>query len=187
MKIKVTILLLASIALSGCVALLAAGAAGSLIVYDSRPIGVIEKDARIYHVISNNIANDPKFSESHIVVTSFNQVVLLAGQTNKASNRVLAEKIAKNTPNVVRVYNEITIGEPTALSTRSHDAWITGQVRAKMIAKKDLQSGSIRIVTEDSVVYVMGIATHSQANLAASVAREVPGVKKVVKIFRYIQ
>ncbi|GGI86698.1 BON domain-containing protein [Legionella impletisoli] len=182
---KISILFLSAL-LSGCIAVVAAGAAGGLIVYDKRSVVMIEKDARIFHVVHKTIVTNPKFNDSHIDVTSFNQVVLLTGQTPAASLKVLAEKIARQTPNVERVYNEITIGYPTSLSQRSQDTWITSQVRTQMLTKKGLESGSIRVVTENSVVYLMGIVTHKQANLAVDVARQVNGVTKVVKVFRYI-
>jgi osmotically-inducible protein OsmY len=54
-----------------------------------------------------------------------------------------------------------------------------------MLAKKGLGSGSIKIVTENGVVYLMGVVTPDQANLAVEVARQVSGVKKVVKVFQY--
>jgi osmotically-inducible protein OsmY len=56
-----------------------------------------------------------------------------------------------------------------------------------MLTKKGLESGSIRIVTENRVVYLMGIATQEQASLAVDVARRINGVAKVVKIFQYIR
>ncbi|AHE68433.1 BON domain-containing protein [Legionella oakridgensis] len=186
MKKSTLIILCLSVLLTSCVAAVVAGAAGGLVVYDRRSMTMIERDARIFYVINKTIVSDPIFRDSHIIISSFNQIVLLAGQTPKASLRVVAEKIAKKTPNVQRVYNEITVQNPIAFSQRSKDSWITGQVRAQMLAKKGLESGSIRVVTENSVVYLMGIATHEQANLAVDVARQVNGVSKVVKIFRYI-
>ncbi len=172
--------------LTSCVAAVVAGAAGGLVVYDKRSFSTIEKDARIFHLIHTDIVTNPEFKDSHIVVTSFNQVVLLTGQTPTASLRVKAENIAKKTPQVKRVYNEITIQEPTSFSQRSKDSWITSQVRAKMLAKKDLKSGSIRVVTENSEVFLMGIVTREQSDLAVEVARQVSGVSKVVKVFQYM-
>ena len=55
-----------------------------------------------------------------------------------------------------------------------------------MLTKKGLESGAIRIVTENGVVYLMGDVSHPQADLAVNVARQVPGVQKVVKVFQYI-
>lgn len=186
MRIKTIVVVLLSALLTGCVAAVLVGAAGGLVVYDRRSVSMIERDARIFYVVNKAIVTDPRFEDSHIVVSSFNEVVLLAGQTPTASLKVVAERIAKNTPHVKRVYNEIEIASPSTLTQRSHDAWITSQVRAKMLTKKGLESGSIRVVTENSVVYLMGIVTQEQAHLAAEVARQVKGVNRVIKVFRYI-
>ncbi len=185
MKLKIGTLVLLFGMLSGCVLGVVAAATG-LVVYDRRSVIMIERDARIFHLVHTKIVKDPKFEGSHIGVTSFNQVVLLTGQTPQASLRVLAEKIAQKTPKVRRVYNEVTIAEPISLADRSKDTWITGEVRAKLLRKKDLESGSIRVVTENDVVYLMGIATPQQATLAVEVARQVKGVHKVVKVFQYV-
>lgn len=186
MKIKALIGLLISGLLTGCVAAVVAGAASSLVVYDKRTVAMIEKDARIFHLVHTQIVRDPRFSNSRIVVSSFNEVVLLAGQTPNASSRAAAETIAKQTPNVQRVYNEITVGYPLSLTQQSEDTWITSQIRTSMLSKKGLESGSIRVITENAVVYLMGIATTEQANLAVGVARQIQGVRKVVKVFQYI-
>lgn len=180
------LILSSSILLGGCVLGVMAGAAAGLVVYDKRSVVMIERDARIFHLVHTKIVSDPKFRHSHVGVTSFNQVVLLVGQTPTASLRELAEKIAKRTPNVRRVYNEITIGTPITLTAQSRDTWITGEVRAKLLKKKGLESGSIRVVTDNAVVYLMGIATPEQAGLAVDVARQVKGVRKVVKAFQYV-
>lgn len=181
------LVLSSSMLLGGCVLGVMAGAAAGLVVYDKRSVVMIERDARIFHLVHTEIVSDPKFRHSHVGVTSFNQVVLLVGQTPTASSRELAEKIAKRTPNVRRVYNEITIGTPITLTEQSRDTWITGEVRAKLLKKKGLESGSIRVVTDNAVVYLMGIATPEQAGLAVDVARQVKGVRKVVKAFQYVR
>lgn len=186
MKIRSIIFLLVTAMLSGCVAAVVAGAAAGLVVYDRRTVVTLESDARIFHLVHTAVVTDPRLRGSRILVSSFNQVVLLVGQTPSASLRVLAEKIAQKTPGVRRVYDEISIGQPIPIVQRTKDTWITGQVRSAMLTKKGLESGSIRIVTENGVVYLMGIATHEQANLAVLVARQVQGVQKVVKVFQYI-
>lgn len=187
MKLRAIGVFLIGLGLSGCIAAVVAGAAAGMMVYDKRSVSVIEKDARIFHLIHTEIVKDAQFYDSHIDVVSYNQHVLLIGQTPTASLRVLAEKIAYKTPQVRRVYDEITIGEPIPLTQRSKDTWITGEVRSKMITLKGLESGSFRIVTEAGTVYLMGTVTREQADLAVNVARKVKGVKKVVKVFSYIQ
>lgn len=185
-RFKSLIVLTVSLCLTGCVVAVVAGAAAGM-VYDRRSVMTIEADARLFHVIHTGIVTDPQFKDSRILVTSFNRVVLLVGQTSSASLRVMAEKIARNAPGVIRVYDEVTVGAPIPLTQRTKDSWITGEVRSKMLTKKGLESGSIRIVTENGIVYLMGIATQEQSNLAVDVARRVKGVVKVVKIFQYIR
>lgn len=186
MKLRSLYLLLISALLSSCVAVVVAGAAAGMIVYDKRNVASLERDTRIFHVVHKSLVTDPRFRDSRIIVVSFNQVVLLLGQTPAASLRVIAEKTAQNTPGVRRVYDEISIAYPISMSRRTKDTLITGQVRSLMLNKKGLESGSIRIVTENAVVYLMGIVTQEQANLAVDVARQTKGVRKVVKVFQYI-
>ena len=186
MNVKTVILLVGSLLLASCAAVVVVGAAGSMAVYDRRSITMMESDARIFYVVRKAIVSDPRFRDSRILVSSFNEVVLLVGQTPTASLRVAAEKIVQSTPNVRRVYDEITVDYPLSLTARSKDTLITGQVRSKLLTKKGLESGSIRVVTENGVVYLMGTATREQADLAVSVARQIKGVNKVVKLFRYI-
>ncbi len=187
MKAKNILLVLFTSMLISCAALVVVGAAGGLIVYDKRSLPMIEKDSRIFYVINTEIAKDPTFDDSRIVISSFNKIVLLLGQVPASSVKTAAEKIAQKTPNVRRVYNQITIGPKISLTQQSKDTWITSEVKSKMLTKKDLESGSIRVITENGVVYLLGIVTPEQANLATSVARQVKGVQKVVKIFQYIR
>lgn len=186
MNIKGIAFLLLSALLTGCVGAVVVGAAGSMMVYDRRSISMIERDARIFYVTNTNIHNNRAFSDTHITVTSYNQVVLLTGQVTSVTLKADAEHIARKTPNVRRLYNELTINNPTTLGERSKDALLTSKLRSGMLAEKGLESGSIRIVVEHGDVYLMGIVTHEQADLAVVVARNTRGVQKVVKIFQYI-
>ncbi len=56
-----------------------------------------------------------------------------------------------------------------------------------MLAQRGLSSSQIKVVTENSVVYLMGMVSHAQANLATKVARHASGVRKVVKVFEYLR
>ncbi len=186
-KIKSGIILFQALVLTGCVAAVVAGAASSLVVYDKRTMSMVEKDARIFHVLRGQIIPEPRFRNSRIIVSSFNQVVLLAGQTPSENLRAEAQNIAQHTPNVRRVYNEISVDYPLSITQQSQDTWITAQVRSKMLAEKGLESGSLRVITENGVVYLMGIVTPEQANLAVNVSRQINEVRKVVKVFQYIR
>lgn len=156
-------------------------------VYDGRSISNFEKDARIIQSIHNKIIKAAYFREGRLVVHSFNREVLLTGETDKASIRVAIEKIATDTPNVRRVYNEIMLKKPISVVARSKDTWITGYVRSKLVAEKELRSSAIHVVTEAGNVYLMGLVTRQQADLAVNVTRHTPGVIKVIKVFQYVR
>jgi osmotically-inducible protein OsmY len=173
--------------LSGCIVAMVAGAASGLIVYDRRSVTAIEQDARIFYVIHTAVAKDPKCADSRVKVSVYQQMVLLVGQVRSASLRTLVQEIAQTTPNVQRVYNHLRVGEPIDLQQQSQDIWITSEVRSLMLTKKGLESGSIKVITEDNVVYLSGVVRPEQADLVVNVARKVNGVRQVVKMFQYIR
>jgi osmotically-inducible protein OsmY len=63
---------------------------------------------------------------------------------------------------------------------------LTTRIKTTFIANEGVPSNSMRVVTEASRVYLMGIVTEAEANRAVSIARDVPGVKQVTKLFDLI-
>ena len=187
-KICALLLLSLSFSVSGCffIAGAAAGAAAIAIVYDHRKFEKIIDDQHLSNSIADRIRSVPNLhTHSHIDVSCFNGIVLLTGETPNPAWREQAENIAKSIPGVVRIYNQITVEGPTSSLTRTSDAWITTKIKTQMLATEGLKSSSIKVVTENGVVYLMGIVTREQGNVAAELARQITGVLKVVKIFQY--
>ena len=185
---KIFLILTLPLALTGCVAgaFVAGGAATGGLVSDPRPIGVIKSDEEINYKSNKKLANDATLSsETHISSVSYNQVVLLTGQAYDEELRSKAEEYAKSTPGVKRVFNKITVGIPTTALQRTKDVGITSAVKMKMFANRELKSNHFKIVTENGVVYILGVSTPKQADLAALIARKSAGVKQVVKLIEY--
>jgi len=182
------LLLTITLSLQGCFFAVgaAAGAAGIAAVYDHRKLEQIAQDQKIADRIYKKIKADIQLDEnSHINVACFNQVVLLTGEALTPALRQQAENLAHSVPDITRVYNEITVKGPSSSLTRTSDSWITTKIRTQLLATKDLASGSIKVVTENGSVYLMGVVTHEQADMAVDIARQVSGVQKVMKIFQY--
>jgi len=176
------------LSLQGCifVAGAAAGAAGVAVVYDHRKLENIMTDQRITSTIVDKINAVPELNQdSHIEVTAFNQVVLLTGETSTPALRQQAEELAHSTPDVNRVYNEIDIKGSASQLTRASDSWITTKIKTEMLATKGLASGTIKVITENGTVYLMGIVSKDQADTAVDIARQVSGVQKVIRIFQF--
>lgn len=185
---KLLAILLMVFSLSGCVAtaLVVGATAGGAVVYDQRSIKTQALDRNAASAINNRFAEDRYFrNQTHVSAAVLNRVALLVGQVPNEELKDRAYQIATSTRHIDRVYNQITIGPPLPFSAQSHDSWITTSVKTQMLATKNLSSTQIKVVTEDGVVYLMGLVSRSQAELATDVARGVSGVRKVVKIFQY--
>ena len=94
--------------------------------------------------------------------------------------------VVRNLPDVKRVHNELAVSQLTTFESRSGDTWITSKVKSQMLSTKELKSTLVKVVTENDTVFLMGIVTEKEADMAVEVARNVEGVKRVVKIFEYI-
>jgi osmotically-inducible protein OsmY len=184
---KILYLVVLTLSLQGCFFVgAAAGAAAVAVVYDHRKVETILADQKISSKIADKINAVPALrSETHVSVTCFNQVVLLTGEATSPELRQQAENLARSVPNVKRIYNEITVKGPTSSLTRASDTWITTKIKTQMLATAGLKSSSIKVVTENGTVYLMGIVSRDQADTATDIARQVSGVQKVVKIFQY--
>jgi osmotically-inducible protein OsmY len=177
-----------ALSLQGCffVAGAAAGAAGVAVVYDHRKLEKIMLDESIAKKINKKIHSITDLhKDTHIEVSCFNQIVLLTGETTSADISEQAEEFAHNTPDVKRVYNQVTIKGPISTLTKTSDTWITTKIKTRMLATKGLKSGTIKVVTENGTVYLMGIVSHEQADIAADISSETAGVQRVMKIFEY--
>jgi osmotically-inducible protein OsmY len=166
----------------------AAGAVAGVVVNDNRQASAMVDDqnitARADLLISQD--KDLKF-RSNLTLTTFNHIVLLLGQTPKEEYRDRVVKIIQGIPKVKRIYNEIKIAQPTSISSRPKDAWITTKAKASLLAEKGLHSSQIKVVTESREVYLMGLVTHTQADLAALVVSKIKGVARVIKLFEYVE
>lgn len=162
------------------------GAASMTIVYDHRKVEQTIEDQNIANAVFDKIKAEPELANnSHINVTSFNKVILLTGEAPNQNFRDMAESLARDVPKVKRVYNEIKIKGSTSSLSRASDSWITTKIKTQMLATEGLKSGSIKVVTEDGSVYLMGTVTQKQAGMAVDIARQISGVQRVVKVFQY--
>ncbi|MCC6869669.1 MAG: BON domain-containing protein [Burkholderiales bacterium] len=173
-------------ALSGCVPVVVAGAAGgaALVASDRRTAGAQVEDESIELKITDQIMK-LYGDKVHVNVTSFNGVVLLTGEVPDQGNAVSIGGIAKNTPKVTGVHNEIVVAPLSVLGQRTNDTYITSKVKARFIEANRFPPTAVKVVTERGVVYLMGIVTRAEGESAGEIAATTEGVHRVVKIFEY--
>lgn len=176
--------------LSGCVPVVlvaaGAGAGTAAIAQDSRSFSTIKQDAEATKTAQSAILHDSQLkNHSHINVAVYNHIALMVGQAQSSELRDHAFSIVSGTRNIRHVYNEVKISGSTSLVEQSNDAWLTSKVKSIFLTTNRLRSDRIKVVTENGVVYLMGLVSQSQAELATNTARRVDGVRKVVKVFQY--
>ncbi|MCQ4270785.1 MULTISPECIES: BON domain-containing protein [Pseudomonas] len=154
----------------------------------TRTIGSKIDDSLIETKAAVNIAkaNPDLDQNSHIVVASYNGVVLLAGQTPRADLKNLAEQSAAAVQRVKRVHNELQVLPPSSALARSNDSWLTTKIKTQMLTDSVIPGSRIKVITENGIVYLLGLVTHQEANLATNKVQSVSGVQKIVKLFEYI-
>lgn len=176
-------------ALQGCVAVVATTAAGGgvLVAVDRRTNAAMLEDEGIELSAQNRISeNFKQYSDTmHLNVTSYNRNVLITGEVPSEEVKSGIEKFIKDTQNVRNVTNELVIAEPTSFGSRSNDTLITSKVKSRFIEARKFQPNWVKVVTENKVVYLMGIVNHKEAADAADIAAYTSGVDKVVKVFEY--
>jgi osmotically-inducible protein OsmY len=180
---------LMGMALSGCVegALVAGTATGGVMAASGRSFKTIADDETITYRASRAIAQDKVLAaSSRIKVIVFNHSVLLIGETPKPEWRAQAEQAVQGVAGINHIYNKISIGEPIDASVQGNDGLITTNAKTRMLSTTNLRAREIKVITENGIVYLLGMTTHKQAEIAVEVVRNSTGVKKIVKVFEYI-
>lgn len=183
---KLLIAIIVASQLSACGVIAVTGvAATATVMADRRTPGVQAIDKGIELQASG--AFDQKFGDNaHINVTSFNQKVLLTGEAKTAAIKRDAESYAKGMKNVRSVFNELIIGPNSSYTTRANDAYLESKIKTQMIFTQQLPSNSMVITAEGSSIYLIGILTQSEADLAKKIASNTNGVKDVYAYFDII-
>ena len=172
--------------LSGCFGLIVgAGVAGAVSAVDRRTLGAQTEDKSITvkaELKMRQVVGDA----GNVNVTSYNRRVLLTGEVRDEAMKAAAEREVRAIENVVSVINELDISGSSSYTSRSNDALITTKVKTSLVDMKTVSANSFKVTTERGVVYLMGVVTQREGNIAADVAKGVSGVRRVVKIFEYI-
>lgn len=179
---------LSSLLLTSCAELIVVGAAtGAVATQDQRTIPTQLEDENIeIKTVNALFKNDELWKDTNIDVLSFNNILLLIGQAPTAKLKQKAGELAEKIPKVRKVYNQIKISAPISFFAKRNDEYLTTKVKSKMLFADNFPSGKIKVVTENSEVFLLGLVSQDEADKAAEIARNVDGVTRVIKVFEVI-
>jgi osmotically-inducible protein OsmY len=174
--------------LGGCSTFLAIGNSGPVEDdYSKRTWGSYFDDKLIVAKANVNLQRETDtLRQAHLVVRSYNGVVLLAGQVSSNEQRLLAGSIVKKIRKVRRVNNELSISGPTTGLVRLSDGWLNQKVKTRLRFTPKIKSGRIQVFTENGTVFLMGLVTREESNRIVEAVQKTHGIQKIVKAFEYI-
>ena len=128
----------------------------------------------------------PKLTDANIRITSFEGVVLITGQVPSANLIPLVSAQIRPLRNVRKLHNELAVaGEKTFLSGMD-DSWLTTKVKAALSAEQFADTNRIKVVADNGVIYLMGLVTRAEADIAVEKTQKIKGVQRIVKILEYM-
>ncbi|MHA2686032.1 BON domain-containing protein [Vibrio harveyi] len=184
--IRSLVILFAALSMSGCAGLFIAGAATTAnIVTDTRTTKEIWQDNNIEFEVAAIGNKAPFKGKARVVASSYNGTVVLMGQapTHELINEF--ERRARAVSGVKNIHNQIKQKEPLSVTQISNDSWITTKVKSALLTDSELNGIKVKVITEDSDVFLFGYVTPQQSDRATEIARNISGVKQVIKGFQY--
>ncbi|MEP7083733.1 MAG: BON domain-containing protein [Betaproteobacteria bacterium] len=170
--------------LPGCFPLVATGMGAAVLVADDRrTTGAIIDDETIENKALIRIQQ--RHSEAHVNVTSYNRIVLITGEARNAEIRSDIERMVREVENVRSVQNELSVAMTSTMMLRGNDSVQTSKVKARFVESNKFRANHVKVVTENGIVYLMGLVKRQEAQDAADIARSTGGVQRVVRIFEY--
>lgn len=177
---------LLTLSLSGCAGIFIAGAATTAnIVTDTRTTKEIWNDNNIEFEVAAITNKQPYRGSVRVTASSYRGSVVLMGQATTDAERRSFESQAKDVPGVETIHNQIRVKEPLSVSAISKDSWITTKVKSALLANSELNGIKVKVITEDSEVFLLGLVSREHGDIATEVARNISGVKQVIRAFEY--
>ncbi|WP_435234757.1 BON domain-containing protein [Psychromonas sp. PT13] len=136
--------------------------------------------AALHKIQELNISN----TELRINFLTNSGYLLVVGEVSSQAYLTAIETKLASLKEAKGVYNQLRIGRPIGFAQQSKDSWITTQIKAKFTTNDYIDPFQIKVVTENSEVFLVGKITKEMANVATNIARNVEGVKLVNRAFQ---
>ncbi len=188
--LNILLLILLLPVLVSCIPLFAVGVGagagtGAVMSDDRRTSGMFVED-EIIELKSGRRIKEQFKNTAHINVTSYNRNVLLTGEAPQNEAKQQIETLVMSVDNVRNIVNNIKVSENSSLASRSKDSLITSNVKARFLHSGQFRFNHIKVITENGIVYLLGMVKREEADNAAEIASTTSGVLKVIKVFEYL-
>ncbi|WP_421784633.1 BON domain-containing protein [Hyphobacterium sp.] len=167
--------------------LLALALAGCAAVQPERSIGRDLDDTNASLSIKAAMTRAEGYALDGVDVEVTDGVALLTGTVPRDEDRRQAECLAWSALAVRAVENEVAVSNAISLRDGARDAWITQQIRGRLLRDRSVRSVNFNVEAENGRVFLLGIArTRGELERAAQHASLVDGVTEVVTLVRVV-
>ena len=183
MKLRVIILLLMTLFLSGCVGVSSKGIFGTgvSVALDPRSLGTQIDDSIMQKNLSARLVLSDKKYFLSIKSKVLDGRIFLTGKVDNPEEKLRITKLAWETEGVRSVRNDIKIKEKFNFQQSAKDILITSQLRTALILNKEIKATNYQIDTYKKKIYVYGIAlTSDEKELVVNEAKEILDVEDVI-------
>ncbi len=183
MKLKILILLLITLFLSGCVGVSSKGIFGTgvSVALDPRSLGTQIDDSIMQKNLSARIVLMDKKYFLSIKSKVLDGRIFLTGKVDDPEEKLQITKMAWETQGARSVRNDIKIKEKFNFKQSAKDILITSQLRTALILNKEIKATNYQIDTYKKKIYVYGIAlTPGEKDLVVNEAKEILDVEDVI-------
>ena len=183
MKLRILLLLLITLFLSGCVGVSSKGIFGTgvSVALDPRSLGTQIDDSIMQKNLSARLVLMDKKYFLSIKSKVLDGRIFLTGKVDNPEEKLQITKMAWETEGARSVRNDIKIKEKFNFKQSAKDILITSQLRTALILNKEIKATNYQIDTYKKKIYVYGIAlTPGEKELVVNEAKEILDVEDVI-------
>src|SRR6056300_186583 len=189
-SLRILIALVITSLLSGCAAVVVgAGTTGATVAHDRRTTGTyVEDKAILLKALQMRSQDEVLQKNSNISIEVYNLQILLTGQAIDADIVARFRDKLLKIDRVKHVYNEVTVGAEGTWSEAAADTLLTSRVKVELfnVGIQGFDPLRVKVTSSLGTVYLMGLLTPDEADAVVEKVRYISGVKRVVRLFEYI-
>ncbi len=136
--------------------------------------------------VVNIKAADDRFRKAKLLIVSYNGYVLLTGEVPDQTLKDQAADVVRDINGVRRIYNELNVRPNSDSNADANDVWLTTKVKTALLTTSNTPGMRVKVVTENGVVYLMGLLTPEEADRVSDTVADIIGVQRVVRLFELI-
>ena len=183
MKIKLPIILIIGLILTGCVGVSSTGIFGTgvSVAIDPRSLGTQIDDSIMQKNLSTRILLIDKNYFLNVKTKVIDGRIFITGKVDDPEEKLKLTKLAWEIQGVRSVKNDLKIKEEFNFKQSAKDLLITSQLRTALVFNEKIKATNYQIDTYKKKIYIYGIATTSEEkDLVIKEAKEILDVKDVI-------